>query len=130
MSPIRKRILLVDDDEILRMGLRGRLEYAGYDVHTAEGGQEALQLVDEIEFDLIILDLLMPHPNGFTVYAHLKKISVASRTPILILTVVGLEDDIRKMLEEGAYYLPKRRASKELVLTTEKIIEQFNQNLN
>ena len=110
-----KCILVVDDEPIHRMGIRDRLEHAGYEVDSAEGGDEALQMLQEMEFDLVILDLLMPRPNGFDVFEELKVRSVASRIPILILTVVGLEPRVQALIAAGAHYLQKHHAPQELV---------------
>ena len=76
----RKRILIVDDEEIHRMGLRDRLEASGYEIDSASSGEEALKLVEANSYDLITLDLLMPKPNGFEVFRQLKERSVASKT--------------------------------------------------
>ncbi|MFN8494249.1 MAG: response regulator [Caldilineaceae bacterium] len=122
MAETPKRILLVDDDPILRMGFRDLLENAGYAFHSVAGGAEALQLAQEQNFALIILDLLMPRPNGFEVFRRLKELSVASRTPILILTVVGLEPQVQNLLQQGAHYLSKQRAPRGLVAKVRELI--------
>lgn len=116
-----KKILLVDDDDILRMAYRDLLEVAGYEIHSAKGGTEALKRIQEESFDLIILDLLMPHPNGFEVYKRLKERCVTSRIPILILTVVGLDPRIQELLQSGAYYLPKQKVDRELITKMQEI---------
>jgi DNA-binding response OmpR family regulator len=117
-----KRILLVDDNETHRMGLRDRLEATGYEVHSADGGEEALQLAQNMKFHLITLDLLMPQPDGFEVFRRLKQLSVASRTPILVLTVVGLGPRVQEVVEEGAHYLQKRDALSQLVTKVKGLI--------
>lgn len=122
MTETRKRILVVDDEEIHRMALRDRLEAAGYEVYSAEGGEEAIALVQQMDFDLITLDLLMPYPNGFVVFGRLKELSVLSRTPILILTVVGLEPQIQSLLAQGAHYLRKLEAPRTLVSKIRELI--------
>ena len=121
-----KKILLVDDEAILRMAYRDLLEDAGYDVHSATGGAEALECVEQDDFDLIILDLLMPHPNGFEVFRRLKERCITRRIPILILTVVGLDPQIQELLQDGAYYLPKQKADRKLITKIREILEQDN----
>lgn len=119
-----KKILLVDDDDILRMAYRDLLEAEGYEVHSAKDGNEALECVEQERFDLIILDLLMPSPNGFEVYKRLKERCTTCQTPILILTVVGLDPKIQALLQDGAYYLPKQKADRELTGKLRKILAQ------
>lgn len=118
----RKRILVIDDEEIHRMGLRDRLEAAGYEVYSADGGYEAIALVQKMEFDLITLDLLMPQPNGFAVFQRFKELSILSRTPILILTVVGLEPQVQALLAQGASHLQKLGAPRLLVPKIRELI--------
>jgi CheY-like chemotaxis protein len=122
VTKVNKRILIVDDEEIHRMGLRDRLEAAGYEVHSAEGGKKAIEIVQQMAFDLIVLDLLMPRPNGFEVFKCLKELSVKSRTPVLILTVVGLEPQVQELITDGAHHLQKREAPRKLVPKIKELI--------
>ena len=73
-------------------------------------------------FDLIVLDLLMPRPNGFEVFRRLKALSIINGTSILILTVVGLEPQVQALLEEGAHHLPKQEAPTKLVTKVKELI--------
>ena len=122
VTETKKRILIVDDEMIHRMGLRDRLEAADYEVHSAAGGKEAIELVQQVDFDLIILDLLMPPPNGFMVFRCLKKLSVVGRIPILILTVVGLEPQVAALLQKGAHYMQKSEAPLRIVSKVRELI--------
>lgn len=124
MTETKKRILTLDDNDIFRMLIRQRLEGAGYEVHSVETGEEAIACFAENRFgkygfDLVILDLLMPRPNGFEVFEHLKELGVTSRTPVLILTVLGLEREVQSLLDAGAQHLKKDEAQ-ELLLTKVK----------
>jgi DNA-binding response OmpR family regulator len=122
VSDRRKRVLIVDDEPHHRLGIRDRLESAGYEVHSAAGGEEALELVQRLDFDLIALDLLMPQPNGFEVFRQLKKLCRVRHIPILILTVVGLEPQVAALLKDGAFYLQKQDAPRKLVAKVKEII--------
>lgn len=117
-----KRILLVDDDDIHRMGIRDRLEATGYEVESADRGEEAIRLAENTKYDLITLDLLMARPNGFEVFRSLKELSVTSKTPILVLTVIGLEPQVQELIADGAHYLQKQDAPKQLVTKVKELI--------
>jgi two-component system OmpR family response regulator len=120
MTETKKTILALDDDETFRMLIRQRLENAGYGVHSVATGGEAIECFQDSQFgkngfDLIILDLLMPQPNGFEVFKQLKELSVTSRTPVLILTVIGLEPQVQDLLEAGAHHVKKDEANTQLL---------------
>ena len=118
----KKRILIIDDEAIHRTGLRNRLEAAGYEVHSAEGGLEAIEMVQKMSFSLITLDLLMPQPDGFEVFRRLKILPVIDGIPILILTVVGLEPQVQVLVEQGAHHLRKQDAPLKIVSEIRRLI--------
>lgn len=122
MAETKKRILAVDDATIFRMLVRELLERSGYEVESVATGEEAITRAQETHFDLIILDLLMPQPNGFDIFKRLKELCVTSRTPILILTVLGLESKIQALLQDGAHYLKKDEARVQLVSKVKEMI--------
>lgn len=122
MAETKKRILAVDDDLIFRILIRGLLERSGYRVDSVASGEDAIARTQETGFDLIILDLMMPQPNGFEIYKRLKELCVTSRTPILILTVLGLESKIQALLQDGAHYLKKDEARDQLVSKVKEMI--------
>ena len=127
----RKRSVIVDDELIPRMALSDRLASANYEVASAGGGAEALTTLTQPgnSFDLIILDLLMPQPNGKAVFRRLKELSIASRTPILILTVVGLEPDIQSMMQQGAFYLQKKYAPTRILDVVQETLREWQRRI-
>jgi CheY-like chemotaxis protein len=118
----KKRILIIDDEAIHRTGLRTRLEAAGYEVYSAEGGLEAIELIQKMPFSLITLDLLMPQPDGFEVFRRLKALPMVDSIPILILTVVGLEPQVQALVDQGAQYLRKQDAPQKIVSEVRRLI--------
>lgn len=68
-----KRILVVEDDMIMRETLSDILRFEGYDVSTADGGNKALELISNNSFDLVITDVLMPDRDGFDVITEAKQ---------------------------------------------------------
>src|SRR5260221_925141 len=90
-QPIEAHILIADDDVSVRMLLRHVPEEEGYDIEEAEDGKQALEMIQAMPFDLILLDAIMPEIDGFEVSRQLQAMPAASRIPVLIIT--GLNDD-------------------------------------
>src|SRR3989338_12116 len=103
---VRKKVLVIDDDQGTLELLKGILEKAGYAVLFAKDGQEGLSKVSQEKPQLIILDVLMPTLDGFGFLKELKKDKEASRIPVVILTVrKNMEDSFLAM---GAdVFIPK-----------------------
>lgn len=104
------RILLVEDEAHIANGLRFNLEAEGHSVTVTEKGEEALKvLLDEgrqENFDLLVLDVMLPGKDGFTVASELR--AAQNYIPLLMLTARGRPEDVLKGFESGADdYLPK-----------------------
>jgi len=96
-----KRIVIVDDEALIRMGLRGILEDAGHTVVAeAASGADALRLVPEVSPDLVILDIRMPEPNGIEVARRLK---VEYPVPIIFLTAFSDRELLHDAADAGGY---------------------------
>ncbi|MEW6173816.1 MAG: PAS domain S-box protein [Bacillota bacterium] len=89
--PDKPLILVVDDDQTMRLMLRSTLEREGYAVVEAGDGAQALSTYESMRPDLVLMDALLPVMDGFTACTRLKALPGAERTPVLILT--GLDDD-------------------------------------
>lgn len=95
-------ILVVDDDlDILEL-LRMNLEPEGYDVRTASDGIQAVDSASEDPPDLILLDVMMPHKNGYQVIEELKNIEETKTVPVILLTARGQTEDKVQGLDAGA----------------------------
>jgi len=94
-----ERILVVDDERSIRRALLGALGGNRYEVETAEGGAEALQLAATWRPDAIVLDLVMPPPDGFAVLRDLRG---WSDVPVIVLSARGQESDKIAALDLGA----------------------------
>ncbi len=102
------RILLVEDEVHLAEGLRFNLEAEGHSVQTTERGEDALKrlLIAKEPFDLVVLDVMLPGKNGFTVAQELRQ--ARNYIPVLMLTARGRPEDVLRGFESGADdYLPK-----------------------
>jgi len=95
-----KRILIVEDEAPMARALELKLDHAGFDAVAVHGGQEALDLLAGEQFDLMLLDLIMPGLDGFAVLTHLKE--RGSTIPVIILSNLNQPEDIKKAKELGA----------------------------
>ena len=117
-------LLIVDDDERIRSLLQQFLIQSDYLVSTAENAKQAITLLSAIEFELIILDVMMPGQDGISFTAKLRNLK--NNTPILLLTARGDIEDRIKGLEAGADdYLPKPFEPKELLLRINAILRRM-----
>jgi len=101
-------LLIVDDNAMNRDMLARRLEREGYNITAASGGEEALRLVHEQEFDLVLLDILMPDIDGYKVLEQLKADVRTREIPVVMLTAVHEMDSVVRCFEMGVEdYLTK-----------------------
>ena len=102
------RILVVDDTEANRDLLSRRLRRQGHTVATADGGRSALEAVAKSQFDLVLLDLMMPDINGLEVLNRLKANPVDQHIPVMMISALDEIDSIVRCIEAGAEdYIPK-----------------------
>ncbi|MCG9712555.1 response regulator [Shewanella insulae] len=121
-------ILLIDDDLGLAELLAQLLELEGFNLTLAHDGEAGLALALEQQFDLILLDVMLPKLNGFEV---LKALRAKKQTPVLMLTARGDEIDRVVGLEIGADdYLPKPFNDRELVARIKAIIRRTGQQVD
>lgn len=117
------RILIVEDERHLADGIRENLEVDGHAVEVALDGRQGLDRALEREFDLIVLDVMLPEIDGFTVCENLRE--QGRDTPILFLTARGAADDRIRGLEAGGDdYLSKPFHLRELLLRIEAILRR------
>ncbi len=96
------KVLLVDDEDPLRKVLRDLLERDGYVVSEAADGVEALDQVDRVAPDIIVLDLNLPGLDGYGVLSHLRSRTATADVPVVVLTAKGDEDNEVRVFEMGA----------------------------
>ena len=117
------KILLVEDEENLAVGLEYNLSEEGYKVKWAKDGKEAIEFFDKDQYDLILLDIMLPYFNGFEVAEYVRKKN--PQMPILMLTARTAADDKVKGLEIGADdYLTKPFHLKELLLRIKGMLKR------
>jgi DNA-binding response OmpR family regulator len=99
---MKKRILVVDDDESVRMSLKKVLEEAGYEVVLAGGGLEAAVRFEPGQFDLLVLDLVLPNQSGWDVFERLT--TRRPVVPVIIITGLPNQQSTAKMAGAGALF--------------------------
>ncbi len=111
-----KRILVVDDDESIRNGLRELFESNGYQVDTAKEGFMAGALIEQYRPALIILDLIMPGLDGFFVCEHVKKQEHLKDIKIIVLTGYPSRENIQEVKRAGANKVIPKPVDNEIIL--------------
>lgn len=125
--PTQKRILLVEDDPALALGLCDALEFEGFDVQHADTGTEGMALARSAGPDCIILDLMLPDVNGYQVCADIRQHD--GQVPIIMLTARSQEADKIRGLDAGADdYVTKPFSIGELVARIRAIFRRTARN--
>lgn len=120
-----RKILLVDDEPLILKGLKYSLEQDGYLTDSAMDGEEALAKFFAGEYDLILLDVMLPGLDGFALLQRLR--STGSRLPVLMLTARGELSDRVRGLDQGAdYYLTKPFQTPELLACVRLLLRRSN----
>ena len=110
------RILVVDDEPVIREVLANQLRPEGYNITTAPGGEEALLALETETIDLVLLDVMMPRMSGFEVCRSIRETRSREQLPALFLTAKNQVADLAAGFEQGANdYLTKPIAKSELL---------------
>lgn len=122
-----KRILLAEDDEILRMLIIDTLEEEEYHVEEAEDGLAALKLLEESQYDLIIIDYMMPAYSGIEVIEKVRKGGINNAVPILMLSAKSQLSEQEKAIGAGANcFIAKPFSPLELLDKVREILHEKN----
>lgn len=117
MGELARRILLAEDDRFLRKAAETALKREGFTVLAAVDGEEALRIARADAPDLILLDLIMPKVQGFEVLRALKADAATAGTPVIILSNLGQDSDVKQAMEAGAagYFVKANLSLQDLV---------------
>ena len=128
MKQPKARILVVEDDSALLSGLLDVLVFNGYEAKGAADGQQGLQNGLEEQFDLILLDVMLPGVDGFTICKELRR--KKPNQGIIMITAKGSEDDIVTGFKAGADdYIPKPFSLREVMVRVEAVLRRSGKNL-
>lgn len=120
------KILIVDDEEKIRHVIKEYAEFEGYEVEEACDGMEAVNICKDKDYDLIIMDVMMPRLDGYSAIKEIKKIK---NTPILMLSARGEEYDKLFGFEIGIDdYVVKPFSPKEVMARINAIVKRFQEN--
>jgi DNA-binding response OmpR family regulator len=111
------RILIVEDEEFLSKALSDNFEAEGFSVSRAQNGEVALTQIEKQKPDMILLDLLLPRKGGFEVLEELKKNPDWSLIPVVVLSNLGGDEQIKRALEMGAddYFVKSQHPIEEVI---------------
>lgn len=117
MGESTRRILLAEDDRFLRKAAETALKRHGFTVLAAVDGEEALRMARTEAPDLILLDLIMPKLQGFEVLRALKADAATAAIPVIILSNLGQDSDVKQAMEAGAagYFVKANLSLQDLV---------------
>lgn len=122
------KILIVDDEEMIRMVLREYVEFEGDEAYEAVDGMEAVRLCKENEYDLVLMDVMMPHLDGFSAVKEIKK---HKDIPVIMLSARGEEYDKLFAFELGVDdYVTKPFSPKEVMARIHAVTKRHTQVQN
>ncbi len=111
-----KKVLIVDDEEVIRKTLRVHLGKMGYELREAIDGVEALNQLRDEKFDLLICDILMPKKDGWEVLKEVRSNPRTKEIPVIVLTARNEDTDMFQGYELGANYYITKPFTKEQLL--------------
>lgn len=117
-------VLLCEDDEMLHTMYTQKFTKEGYEVVSAYNGAEGIKQAEEHQPAIILLDIIMPKMDGFTALKKIKKKDATKDIPVILLTNLGQEEDIRKGKELGAtdYFIKANHTPQEVVDKVKEVI--------
>jgi CheY-like chemotaxis protein len=124
MDARARLILLAEDDRFLRKAADTALRRHGFSVVTATNGEEALEALRTMKPDLILLDLIMPKVQGFEVLRSVKENPATAHIPVVVLSNLGQEGDVKRAMESGAtaYFVKANLTLEDMVTQVESVL--------
>jgi DNA-binding response OmpR family regulator len=128
MKHLKAHILIVEDDPAILNGLSDVLVFNGYGVQGVEDGAEGLKAILEGQFDLVLLDVMLPSMDGFSICKEVRQSKPAQ--PIIMITAKGSEDDIVTGFKAGVDdYVSKPFSLRELIVRVEAVLRRSGKHL-
>jgi DNA-binding response OmpR family regulator len=125
---MKKSILIIEDEESMRKALEETLQEEGFEIQGASDGEEGLSMICAGNYDLVILDIILPKKDGFEVLRELKKCKKDSKKipPVMLLTNLNEMSDIQKALDLGAktYLVKTNYQLKDIVKKIKEELEE------
>ena len=109
------KVLLVEDEKNIILGVRTCLDAVGYRVHVEQNGEQALEYIQSRKPDLVLLDLMLPKVDGFEVLKRIKEDDSTKKIPVIVLTAKVSQEDQKRAKDLGAdFYMTKPFRPQEL----------------
>jgi DNA-binding response OmpR family regulator len=125
MKNEKKFVVIIEDDAMISSMYKTKLDASGFEVMISDNGADGLELVKKEKPDIILLDIILPQLDGFSVLEAIKADEKTKKIPVLILTNLGTEEDIDKGKKLGALdYIVKAN------LTPAEVIDKVNQYID
>ena len=122
-KPDKKKMIIAEDDTVLALLLKFKLENAGYIPLVAGNGKEALELIKKHQPDLVLCDILMPLIDGLEVLSHVRN-KMKLQTPFIMFSVEGQEETVMKAFSLGANdFVSKPFSPNELLIRINKMLQ-------
>jgi DNA-binding response OmpR family regulator len=123
----KKKVLVVDDDDNLRLPLTDKLKIEGFEVSEAKDGKEGLEKALELQPDVILLDIMMPVMSGWEMFGKLRKDKRGKEAKVIMLTVIGDSGSIARVMQDGkASYLIKTEQNLDSIVEKVKSVIENN----
>lgn len=119
------RILIVEDEDFLIKALVDNFEIEGFTVDAASNGEDAINKITKQKPDMVLLDLLLPKKGGFDVLKEMKTNPEWSLVPVIVLSNLGGDEQIKRALEMGAddYFVKSQHPIEEVVQKVKQILQ-------
>lgn len=119
-----KKILVVDDDPYILMSLEFLMKKNGYQVMIARNGTEALEAINNVKPNLILLDIMMPDVDGYSICKHVKSKKDLKEIHVVFLSAKTKETDIQKGIDLGAsLYITKPFSTRDLMKKVNELLQ-------
>jgi len=121
-NSLKSKVLVIDDEKVIREGCHEVLTQEGYKVVRAERGEQGLKMIEREHFDIILLDLMMPGLSGFDVLSHVK--TLHPDTSVIVITGYATIENSIEAMKNGAFdFIPKPFSPDQLRVVVSKAIE-------
>lgn len=123
-----KKILLIEDDPFLIDIYKTKLKQEGFQVEIAKDGETALNLLEEKSPDLLLLDIVIPHVDGWEILKWIRSKEKLKNLKIIILSNLGQKEEVKKGIELGAtkYLIKAHYTPSEIVKEVKKVLKENN----
>lgn len=121
------KVLLVEDDEMLHGMYTQKFKTQGYEIVSAYNGADGVKLAETEHPDVILLDVIMPKMDGFVALKKIRKEAATAKIPVILLTNLGQEEDVRKGRELGAndYFIKANHTPSEVVGKVKALLNKW-----